>query len=233
MEPLLESGFRNPEHSCGSELIAVGFPKRVSNSLALAIVKIRCDAGGPPPMIGRLEAKLKITDLNCRPGSKRNCPPHRAFQFPDVSRPIMLAQIAHRGVRERSSGVAGLALLEEIIDQQRDISFPLAKRRDIDLHGTQPKKEILAEIPALDVSPQVTRGRRKNAGVKRKRVTGSDGPEFPLLQHGREFTLEMQRKIADFLQQNGTPAGKGEETPPGLSGAGKGSLFISEKLRFG
>jgi len=211
----------------------VGFPKRVHNPLALAIVKIRCDASGPPPMIGRLEAKLEIADLNCRPGSKRNCPPHRAFQFPDISWPIMLAQKAHRGVRERNSGVAGLALLEEIIDQQRDILFPLAKRRDIDLHGTQPKKEIFAEIPALDISPQVTRARRKNAGVKRKRVTGSDGPEFPLLQHRREFTLDMQRKIANFLQQDGTSSGKGEEAPPCLSGAGKGPLFISEKLRFG
>src|SRR5579872_6345354 len=184
-------------------------------------------------MIRWLQAKLKITDLNRPPGSKQNCPPHRVFQFPDVSGPIMVAQIAHRGVRERSSRLAGLALLEEIIDQQRDILFPLAKRGDIDLHGTQPKKEIFAKIPALDISPQVTRGRGKNAGVKRKRVTGSDGPEFPLLQHRREFTLDMQRKIADFLQQDGTPSGKGEETPPCLSGTGKGPLFISEELGFG
>ena len=64
-------------------------------------------------------------------------------------------------------------------------------------------------------------------------MTGSDWPELPLLQHRLEFTLDVQRNIADFLQQNGTPSGKGEETPPCLSGAGKGPLFISKKLRFG
>lgn len=55
-------------------------------------------------------------------------------------------------------------------------------------------------------------------------MTGSDGPKFPLLQHRRELTLNMQRKIANFFQQNGALSRKGEEPPLRMSGTGKGPL---------
>ncbi len=88
-----------------------------------------------------------------------------------------------------------------MVEQQRDVVAPLAQRRQVDLDRVEPEQQVLAE--ALLVGQLLGRqvGRGDHPHVDRHRPVGADRNHLPLLERGQQLGLEMERQVADLVEE--------------------------------
>src|ERR1700751_2910504 len=63
-------------------------------------------------------------------------------------------------------------------------------------------------------------------------MSGTDGPEFLILQHLEEPGLQVKWKVSHFFQKHRAFARECQLSPFRLGGARKSALLIAEELRF-
>ena len=78
---------------------------------------------------------------------------------------------------------------------------------------------------------QVHIGRRYHPHVRLLDLRGTDADEFAALEHAEQPSLGSERKLTDFVQEEGSPVIFLEIPFPGLDGAGEGSFLVAEELR--
>src|SRR5215207_5073358 len=96
---------------------------------------------------------------------------HRALddasQLPDVARPLVVPQRPHRVRRHRPDSFTDLPveLVDEELDQERDVFYAPSEGRNRDGVDAQPRPEVCAEAAALHFTLEVAAGRRDDPNI--------------------------------------------------------------------
>src|SRR5262249_29219887 len=124
------------------------------------------------------------------------------LQLPDVTRPRIreqhLADVAAQGDRWKPRM---LRLLQEVIDQERDIAPPIAKRRNVDRKNVEPIIKVLAEAAGGDLGLEVAVRGGNQSHVELAPLEGADRTEFALLDDPEELDLHVERQIANLVEK--------------------------------
>jgi hypothetical protein len=113
-----------------------------------------------------------------------------------------------------------------------DVVGALAQRRQPHRHDVEPVVQILAKQPLGNELAQVAVRRGDDAHVGLERRAPADGHVLALLQHPQQPGLGLHRHVADLVEKQGSALGLLEAAGKALGGAGKGTLFVAEQLRF-
>src|SRR5438105_15161594 len=88
-----------------------------------------------------------------------------------------------------------------MVDEERDVSCALTKRRQLDRKNAQPVIEVAPELVVCNHPFQITMGRRHQPDVDLLRPRTPQALEFPLLQDPQELRLEFQGDVTDLVQK--------------------------------
>jgi hypothetical protein len=88
-----------------------------------------------------------------------------------------------------------------MLHQKRNILRTLPQGRNVDGKHIQAIVEIAAKLLLQYHSFQITMSRGHNAHVNFLRARASQAFEFTLLQDAKELWLQLERDIADFIQE--------------------------------
>src|SRR4029453_9284915 len=122
-------------------------------------------------------------------------------------------------------------LVNEVLDQQRDVLESFAKRGQNDRDYVQAVKEINLKPPLAYELREVAVGCRNHPDIHLLRALRAEGLDFAFLQHAQQFRLEIGLHRSDLVEKNGSAVGEGEFAFPGGGGVGEGPLDMAEKLR--
>lgn len=89
------------------------------------------------------------------------------FKLPDISG-ILVPQEDTKGLLGETADLAphlGIKFLDEGIDEEGDVFFPLGERGELDLNNVEPVEEILPKLPSADELGEVLVRRRNDPGV--------------------------------------------------------------------
>ena len=95
------------------------------------------------------------------------------------------------------------------MSSRRSRSGGRADRKDV-----EPIEEIGPESPALHRGVEIPVGRRDDPHVHLDRGGPADPLELALLQHPEQLDLEIERQIADLVEEDGPAVGQLEPARP-------------------
>ena len=155
-------------------------------------------------------------------------------QLADVSRPGRLNQHLHglRGEPLLLALVLGGEQADEVLGQERDVLPPLVQGRQFQADHVQPVEQVLAEGVFLDRLLEVAVGGRNDAHVHRHRLGTAHRPDLPVLEHAQQLDLDVQRHVADLVEEQGAVVGRLEQAGIALDRAGERALDVAEQLGF-
>ena len=124
-------------------------------------------------------------------------------QRANVAGPVVPDQglAAHRGQLPLRLIILARIELEIVIEEERDVFPPLAQRRKLDLDRVEAEQQVLPE--ALCVRQLIDRnvGGSDNPNVDGDRLVRTDRDDLPLLERSEQLGLQMQRQVADFVEE--------------------------------
>ena len=136
-----------------------------------------------------------------------------------------------------SEGARGLAvfaaeLIEEAVDQQRNVFLAFAQRREMQRDHVQAMEKIFAEAAFATSLVQIFVGGGEDADVHFDGFGAAEAHEFALLNHAQQLGLGFRADGGDFVEENRALIGDFEEALLGGDGAGESAFHVAEKLRF-
>ena len=122
-------------------------------------------------------------------------------------------------------------VLDEFLDEQRNIFTPFAHGRQNDRNHIQPIVQIFTERAVLHHLLEVGAGRRNDADVNLHRTVSTDAFEFPLLQDAQQLHLKRYRHVSDFVQEYRAAVRLLEAANARLDRTGEGAFDVAKQLR--
>ena len=121
-------------------------------------------------------------------------------------------------------------LIQEMVDEERDVVRTLAQRRHADRNHCQAVIQIVAKRAVRDHLLEVPVGRRDDANVHLNRTGLADLVDLALLQHPKDLHLKQHRQLADLVEKDGSAVG-GFELPALVADrAGERSPLVAEQF---
>ena len=121
------------------------------------------------------------------------------------------------GADRRAVAVAAAHVLEEVIDEQRDVLAPLAQRRHVDVDHVDPVVEVLPEQPLghhLRQGP--VRGRDHAHVDAAADAVGADLLQLARLEEAQQHALHAEAHLADLVEEDACRS-SAFSSMPGLS----------------
>ena len=134
-------------------------------------------------------------------------------------------------LRDRSSELSANAV-EKRARELLDVFAPLAERRYGQRDHGEPVVEVGAEAALFHLALQVAVRRRHDADVDLDRLLASHAADAPVLEDSQELHLEVQRHLADLVEEDGAAVRELEVPAAGANRPGEGSFLVSEELAF-
>src|SRR5579859_1989397 len=153
------------------------------------------------------------------------------LEFADVARPIILHQRFHRGAGYVHFRVRRVAF-QEPVNEHGDIAAAFAQRGHEERDHVQPKIKIFAEGAVLVGGFEVAVGGRNNTDIHLDALVAADRTDFFFLQDAQQLSLQLQRQLANFIEEDRAPVGGLEQSLLRLQSAGEGAFFVPEKFAF-
>ena len=100
----------------------------------------------------------------------------------------------------------------------------------MDLDDVQPVVEVLAERALRDHLREIAMARCDHASVERERLAIADAFERALLQDAQELRLQLERNLADLVEEQRALAGELESAGAIADRAGERSFDMAEQL---
>src|SRR5580700_2069580 len=91
-------------------------------------------------------------------------------------------------------------------------------------------EEVLPKGPARDLFRQVPMRRGDYTHVHLLPHKRADGPVFMLLENPQQLDLQIEWKVANFVEERCSTVGQVDQTALGLDGAGECALGVSKQL---
>ena len=121
-------------------------------------------------------------------------------------------------------------LRDEVVGQLGDIVAALAQRRHLDRNNPQAEIQVLAEFACRDQRLEVLVGRRYHPRLDLERLDAADPGELALLQHAQQLGLQLDRQVADFVEEDGAGVGHLEFAGAPLGRSGERAALMPEQL---
>jgi hypothetical protein len=138
------------------------------------------------------------------------------------------------GVGEEALPAQGRELLpQEAHEQTADVVPALAQGRQPDLEAAQAMQQRRPEPSLGDGGLEVGVGGGHDADVDPQRRLGPHRLDLAALQSAQQEDLHLQRRLADFVQEQRAGVGALEVARPPPVGPGKGAARRAEELRGG
>src|SRR4029077_11710513 len=115
------------------------------------------------------------------------------LQFADVSWPIVGLENVEGFLLDMTDCLSrpSRVSFHQVLDQQRNVIFPLAQRWNTDRKHIQPVAQILAECTGMHGRIQVPIGRGNYADVDGYRLVTPDTLQFSFLENAQESKLSL------------------------------------------
>src|SRR6267378_5216140 len=120
--------------------------------------------------------------------------------------------------------------LDEVAHQGGNVLGPLAERRGLDREHVQPVVEIVPEPLLFHHPKEVAVRRGDEADVDLDRLRTADPLELLLLQDAQQLRLELERDLADLVEEQRAAVGHLEAADLLGDGAGEGAPLVPEEL---
>ena len=101
-------------------------------------------------------------------------------------------------------------LVDEVLDQQRDVVGAARAAAARDRDDVQPVEQIVPEPAFVDQLPQVAVGRRDHAHVDLLGPFGAERLDLALLQHAQQLGLQRRAHRADLVEEERAAVGQRE-----------------------
>ena len=115
-------------------------------------------------------------------------------------------------------------------DEERNVLRALAQRRHADREDGEAVVEVAAEAPLADLFAEVAIRRRDDAHVHLDRPRAAEALELAGLEDAQELRLQLERQLADLVEEEGRAVGDLEAPDLAGQGAGEGALLAPEQL---
>ena len=142
-----------------------------------------------------------------------------------------------RQPRERGIGDAlafdaelARALLQEEAGQRRDVFLALAQRRQAQADDVEAMEQVFAERAGLDPLLQVLVRGGDDAHVAAHRVVAADAIELAVGEHAQQARLQVERHVADLVEEERAAVGLLEAAAARGLRAGEGAALVAEQL---
>ena len=123
------------------------------------------------------------------------------------------------------------ALLEEVLEQVRDILAPVSERQHVQVDHVEPVEQILPERPRRDVRREVAVRRGEHANVDAGvRAVGADALQLAGFEESKQRRLHAQAHLADLVEEHGAVVGRLEDAGLVPIGAGEAAPDVPEQL---
>lgn len=152
-------------------------------------------------------------------------------QLSDVARPCVGPEAHQRVLPElerlpvRRGGV-----LQKEAGEQLDVFRPLAKGRQPHHHHVQAKVEVLAKRASLDLASELAVRGRDDAHVDLARDVLADTFDLAALEDTQHARLQIQRELADLVDEDRAPVCGLEGALALRGGSGEGAPRVTEEL---
>lgn len=157
------------------------------------------------------------------------------FEFADVAVAELAAeQFKHARIDVADGGAAVvLVLLDEVLDENRDVFHALTKGRNSEVDDVETLIEVKTELTAGDLFLERDVGGGNDADVDRFFAVGTDGEDTTLLQNTEQLGLKVCGEFGDFVEEDGAAIGGTEVAEAIFGGAGEGTLNVAEEFGLG
>jgi hypothetical protein len=152
---------------------------------------------------------------------------------------LELAHVVGPVVEEQGLGAVGRQAgrarrpLEEEARERQHVLRAGAKRRDLDAPGGQAREQVGAEVAGLHLAVEIAVGRGDDPHVDSGGRRRADRADLAERQGAQELRLELERQLADLVEEEGS-AFRGDEQAAGAAGgAGEGAGDVAEELALG
>ena len=155
------------------------------------------------------------------------------LELPDVARPGALLDGGERLRREalhvrrraprRACESSALAMMSTSSPRSRSGG-------QVDVDDVEPVVEVLAEAPGADLVLEDAVGRGDDADVDLLGLAVADAEDDALLQRAQQLHLQVERQLADLVEEERAAVGRLELAGPRRDGAGEGALHVPEEL---
>src|SRR5262249_31525366 len=127
----------------------------------------------------------------------------RVPKFADVSWPVVLQKsvLCVSGQRRRGTTDGCRDFFQEYFTQKKNVTAPLAQRRDMHLEHLNSIVEILTKIAAVDCLGEIAVRGGDDAHVGLQRPRASETPKFTLLENSQKLCLRLPAHFTDFIEK--------------------------------
>ena len=160
-----------------------------------------CNAGR---QIGEMQQRTRI---------ERHHPFKAVHQFTNVARPVIFHHRLHGVMRKHETAPFAA---KKAFNQERNIFFAFAQRRQRQANHVEPVKQIFPKPPRRDFFLQIPVGRGHNPNVDLDPLQGAERPQFLLLQHAEQLDLHFERQFADFIEESRAAVGQFDQPAFGV-----------------
>src|SRR5438445_9524143 len=128
--------------------------------------------------------------------------------------------------------VFAVVVHEKIRSNILDVSPPLAKRRQMQVHDVNPIEKILAKSAGFDFFLQPAICGADYAHFNFLIFLSADATELPILKQLQQFRLKRKIQFGNLIEKKTAAMGQFDASRFRSVGAGEGAFFISEELTF-
>src|SRR5205823_5400912 len=146
----------------------------------------------------------------------------------------VVALPARRGRRVELEGLRARLLRgepAEVLEQHELVAFHLAERRHAQREDREPMVEVGAEAASAHLAAQVAIRRRDDAAARGAALRLADALVLAVFQHAQELRLQLERQLANFVQQQAAIRRVFEIAGFVGRGAGERALHVAEERR--
>src|SRR4030095_11131971 len=205
----IERGGLHAEVLCGSPLTADAPPRQLEHGSDMLMFDLLERRGSPrtAPAAGRHWPPAQV-ELGTRTEDRR--PLDHVFKLANIARPGIGLEHLHDCRRDiRDPLPQSWAILQrQVPHQEGNIFCPFAERR----YANRKDVEAIVEVGPKSVFPngclEIAVRRRDHANVDRDRMGRSDPLELAFLENPEELWLELERQVADLVQEECPPMGQ-------------------------
>ena len=183
-------------------------------------------------LLGVGQRRRQVRRLDQVAAGEDRRPLDHVAQLADVARPGVVLEQAHGVLVDALDrlAVARVELVQEGLDEERDVFLALAQRRQLDGEDVQAVVEILAQLAAADGFGRIDVGRGDDPHVDLLLLAAAEAPELALLQHPQQLDLRRRHHLGDLVQEQRAAMGELETALPAFHRAGERALLVAEDL---